>query len=334
MRILLTHRPGGAYAYISDGWMNALKFAGHSVQRWDGQQHIWDQFDPDLYIGCSGHRQPIPEKRRAKIAIHVNPYSKIDIHGINESQNAIDWVIRQRPDVVFGYGHETDRKYWENWEQKANTYWVPMPTAGDLTIYNGNATSTRSYDIGYIGGYWDYKAKNIDKFLLPVLRRSNITLAVYGWGHWPAGICRGQISDDSVADVLKKSKIGPCIAEPHTSLWGIDLPERIFKVALSGALVIHDEVVGIERYMPSVLVGSMPQDFMDLIIKYADEINNEERIKIAAAQKVETLKQHTYFDRMATLLMALCEKAKHDEFGNEALKLLESKMSLIQSQKS
>ena len=104
MRVLLTHRPGGAYGHISEGWLNAFKHTGHDVVRWDGSTSSWESFNPNIYIGCSGHRQPIPKHRKiCRVAIHVNPFGGTNT-GVNESQDAIDWVKEQKPDLVFGYG--------------------------------------------------------------------------------------------------------------------------------------------------------------------------------------------------------------------------------------
>src|SRR5215831_12305434 len=89
VRVLLVHRPGGAFGYISDGWINALRDRGHRVERWDGLENSWHSFAPDLYLGCSGHRQPIPPRHNCKIAIHVNAYGPVHLDGLNESEETI-----------------------------------------------------------------------------------------------------------------------------------------------------------------------------------------------------------------------------------------------------
>jgi hypothetical protein len=188
MRVLLVHRPGGAFGYITDGWINALRDKGHRVQRWDGNENSWHDFGPDLYIGCSGHKQPIPPRRNCKIAIHVNPYGPVAIEGINESEANIRWTINQRPDAVFGYGQEEDRLLWSYWTQRHGCRWVPMPTAGDRTVFKQSLDdSQKLYDVVYLGGRWPYKGLTIDSFLLPVLRHQDISFKLYGWGDWPAG---------------------------------------------------------------------------------------------------------------------------------------------------
>jgi hypothetical protein len=304
MRVLICHRPGGAFGYISDGWLNALRDRGHDVRRWDGAEPSWREFQPDLYIGCSGHKQPIPAKRNAKVAIHVNPFGPVDISGINETQQNIDWVRNQRPDAVFGYGHEEDRLMWSNWKRRLGIQWVPMPTGGDKVIFNmTRGLDQRDFDVVYLGGRWPYKAQTIDTFLLPIFQFSNLSFKVHGWGDWPDGVCSGILPADQPTQFLNSGRIGPCISEKHTQQYGIDIPERAFKVALCGALIVHDSVPSVKRMIPSAIVARNNQDFIEQCMHYAQ--NDEERQALVEKQRAEVLAEHTYHHRVATLLRAL-----------------------------
>jgi len=303
MRILLVHRPGGAFGYISDSWMNAFRDKGHTVQRWDANQESWNNFDPDIYIGCSGHKQPIPKSRRAKIAIHVNPFGPTNIHGINESQQNIGWVREQKPDLVFGYAHETDRLLWSYWQDRLGIPWVPLATAGDKVLFN-NENADRKLDLIYLGGRWEYKSKTIDPYLLPVLK-TGLKYKVHGWGDWQRGVCSGLLPEDQVPSFLRSGKVGPCIAEQHTHNYGIDIPERAFKVALSGTLVVHDAVPSVAKFIPSAVIAKSPADFLNQCKYYCDDANSEERQRLAEDQRLQVLSAHTYHHRMATMLEAL-----------------------------
>lgn len=307
MRVLLTHRPGGAYGFISEGWVNALTHHGHVTKRWDGNLKSWNDFDPDVYIGCSGHKQPIPSSRRCKVAIHVNPYGPVNVDGINEKKADIAWVVGHNPDAVFGYGHESDRRLWSYWKEREGISWVPMPTAGDRYVYDidNQSDSRKKTDVIYLGGKWAYKGKSIDKYLIPALNDARISKTVHGWGDWPVGMCLGELPDSEVRGFLNSGRVGPCISEPHTLEYGFDLPERLFKVALCGALVVHDPVPGLSRYMPSAVVASSSSEFIDKIIYYSSETNTQERIDLVRRQRSEVLENHTYDHRVAGLLGAL-----------------------------
>lgn len=303
MKILLCHRPGGAFGYISDGWINALRDRGHQVQRWDGLEQSWYDYSPDLYIGCSGHKQPIPDKRATKIALHVNPHGPVDIKGINETQETIKWTVDRKPDVVFGYGNEEDRLLWSYWTTRHGIPWIPMPVAGDKTIYKSTSEEHKIYDIVYLGGRWAYKGLTIDSYLIPVLRNMPNS-KLYGWGDWPKDLCHGILAEDKVSAFLGSGKIGPCISESHTHQYGIDIPERAFKVALCNTLVIHDCVPVIRRMIPSAIVAANPENFKNLCEHYARPEMEEERIHLSKLQREEVLKENTYHHRMASVLSA------------------------------
>lgn len=338
MKVLVVHRPGGAFGYVTDGFINAMRAAGCLVERWDNSFLSWHAFEPDLYVGCSGHRQNIPSKAtrgKTAVAIHVNPYCDTDIDGINEPKAAIEWTLVQKPDCVFGYGHETDRHYWRYWTDKHGIAWAPMPTAGDSTIYHVNhdivlGGHERDLDVAYVGGYWPYKAKNLDQYIKPLMNDETymcgrkLKAEMRGWGDWPAlPAYKGPITDEQVVDLLNRAKVVPCVTEPHTTKWGIDLPERLFKAALCGALVVHDPVVGLHRYMPSVVMAGNPSEYEGLVRKHVAAYNTSSAI--AQKQKAEVLKHHTYFDRIATLFMTLHSAGQTSRFSEWAVKLLEAK---------
>jgi len=315
MRVLICHRPGGAFGYISDGWINALRDKGHEVRRWNNDRASWDDFNPDIYMGCSGHKQEIPRNRRAKIAIHVNPWGPSTIDGVSESTDAINWVRKQKPDVVFGYGYDSDRILWSYWSQKAGITWVPMPTAGDKVIYK-LLDGERKFDVVYLGGIWPYKAITITECLMPVLQNGKITHKLHGWGDWPDGISSGAIADDKVCAFFNSGKVGPCISEQHTRSFGIDLPERAFKVALCGALAVHDAVPRLDRIIEGIVIATTPEEYLERCVYYSRPENEEERFLLATKQRDSVLQHHTYHHRMSTMFTAL-------GFEEEAEKIIE-----------
>ena len=305
-KILVCHRVGGAFGYITDGWINALRHAGFQAARWNGERASWNRFDPDLYLGCSGHRQKIPSKKargKCKVAIHVNPYGNPSLSGIDESPQAIDWTLSQSPNIVYGYGFEKDRHFWAHWDS-SNAPWVPMATAGDATKFSPSRGSHDKFDIVYLGGRWPYKAKRIDKYLIPYLLSTSRRYAVCGWGNWPPGMCRGQL-DESIADeFLASGKVGPCVSEPHTGRYGIDVPERVFKVILSGAIAVHDPVPELDMILPNLIIASNPDDFASAIDRTL-AMDNRSRKQLLSEQYCDVSSAHTYHHRLAGMFKAI-----------------------------
>jgi hypothetical protein len=312
----MCRRAGRAFGYITDGWINCLRDKGHTVQRWDGQQSSWDQFDPDLYIGSSGHKDPVPLKRRAKVALHVNSWGPIGIdtanesrENISESRENIAWVLARNPDVVFGYGFAKDQELWRDWTHRGGIPWVPMPTAGDRIAFQ-HVMSQRMFDFVYLGGRWPYKSHTLDKYLLPLLQLP-LTYAISGWGTWPPNTKVRELPEHEACQFLNSGNIGPCVSEKHTHQFGIDIPERCWKVALCGLLVLHDPVPGMEKVFPDAVIAADPQDYANKCFYYAQ--HDAERIELADNQRQFVLNNHTYHHRIRDLLQAtgFIEEAKN-----------------------
>ena len=309
MKVLMNKKVGGAWGFITESLVNALVDKGHDVRRYDGKMSSWEDFDPDIYIGCSGHKEDTPVITRTRKAYHVNPFGPVEIPNINEQQHDIDWVLAQKPDVVFGYGSNQDRIFWSHWTKIAGIPWVPMPTAGDKTLFS-DLNLDRQYDVIYLGGRWVYKAKTIDAYLLPALREMKGTYKLRGWGGWPPEFNSSEIADQEVNAFINSGKIGPCMSEEHTHIYGIDIPERAFKLALCGTLVIHDFVPSIKALIPSAVVASDPIEYLDYIEHFIKD--DDSRNKLRETQKTEVLNSQTYHHRIATLFTALgyTEEAK------------------------
>jgi hypothetical protein len=318
LKILCSNPPGGAFHHITEAWGRTFKQCGHSFKKWDESIKTWEEYEPDLYLGCSGHRQPIPKKRSCVIGIHCNPFcrNKLDkVHGtdINESKSAITWVVKQEPDFVFGYGIQSQEPLWASYRKLHGIPWYGVATAGDATHYYPDAVAKYRCDVAYIGGRWTYKSHNIDKYLLPVLRNRKIKSKLFGWGGWEGvglkysklpGQNRSEDNTEFDRKILSSCKVGPAIAEPHTTIYNIDWPERIFKVPLCGAMTISDPISKFNLYLdPDIFpMAKNPREYAKLVVHYIRY--DEEREKMIEKQREYILSYHTYFERIKIFLKA------------------------------
>lgn len=305
MKIYFGELSTGAWRYLTIGMINALKDRGHTVERWDGNIETWNRFDPDLYIGSNGHKQNIPVDRRAKLVLQVSPWGSTYMPNISEKQETIDWTLNLKPDLVFGYGQEDEIEFWQDWVD-AGMKWLSFPTAGDKTFFKQIVPlDQRVNDVVYLGGRWHYKGLTLDKYLIPILEDKNIKSVLKGWGDWPPGLCSGSPNDDEVNDFFNTGKIGPCVSEQHTLFYGIDIPERAWKVALSGLLIVHDNAFMLKKMIPSALISDGPKEFHDYIRYYLQPEHEQERIELVKKQQTEVLLSHTYHHRLANMFNAL-----------------------------
>lgn len=339
MNILCCAPPGGAFYHITEAWGRTFKKCGHKFAKWDGSINTWNRFNPNLYLGCSGHRQPIPKNRKCKVGIHVNPYSDEKLKpvngvDINEPINAIKWTVEQRPDFVFGYGLQEQEPLWANYRRKHGIPWYGVPTAGDSTHYYIDPKAEYSGDIGFIGGRWAYKAHKIDRFLLPVLKKYKNKIRLFGWGGWEGtglswrsldGQNKNQQNTNADRHIFSSCKICPAVAEPHTSIYNIDWPERIFKVPLCGAFTFSDPIHGYGKYLNRNVfpMAENPPQYMEIVDHYL--ASDDKRIQMAKKQRQFILDNHTYFHRVAVFFEAMGQSAEANrirrEYGNSGLKL-------------
>jgi hypothetical protein len=312
LNILCCNPDGGAFYYITKGWEDAFKALGHNFERWNGTQEQLKQYKPHIYLGCSGWRQNFPQWARdefkTRVAIHVNPWGSTVLKplrgepNINEKPDAIKWVGEQDPDFLYCYGTEEDISHmWNKWENNIAGV-IPMPNAGNAVAHKPVAPDPKYYcEVGFIGGRWPYKAMNIDKYLLPVLKRTKSQ--VYGWGGWKGmPFYKGQAKDDMVNRLFSSAMVCPSMVEPHTTRYGIDVPERMFKVPLGGGFTICDPCKGLGRYVSREIfpMANNPKEYSDLINYYIK--NDAERIALKKKQRKAILKDHTYFARVQGFL--------------------------------
>jgi len=335
LNILCCKPDGGAFYYITKGWEDAFKALGHKFERWDGTPAHLKKYKPNLYLGCSGWRQDFPQWAKdafgTKVAIHVNPWGSTKLTpkprepNINEPTHAIKWVEQQNPDFLFCYAIQADIDVmWNNWENKIAPV-IPMPCGGNSIAHVPVAKDQRyTCDVGFVGGRWPYKGINIDKLLMPVIK--SCSSQVFGWGGWPKGPkFKGPANDGMINKLFSSAKICPSIVEPHTSRYGIDIPERMFKVPLGGGFTICDPCKGIGRYVDTKIfpLAKNAKNYLDLVKHYLK--HDAEREKLRILQRKAILKDHTYFSRIQGFLRF----SGHDREAEEAQKKVEQLLNAV-----
>jgi spore maturation protein CgeB len=328
MKILTCNPDGGAYHYILNGINSALSLSGNDVSRVTVKTKEVPA-DFDLYLGCSGWRQKIPTKthRRGKIGIHVNPYGQKKVGNtdggptIDESKEAIQWTLNQQPDFVYCYCSETYiPEYFGFWTTKHGIPVVQMPTAADITIYKPKPPEDRfKCEIGWVGGKWPYKARMLEKYLVPLIKTKKSL--IYGWGNtWGNNKA---ISDNEVPILFSTAKICPSVSEGHTSIHPVDVPERVFKVPAGGGFTIHTPSPAInDLFGDAVPMAKNPAHWMELIEFYLK--NDKARIEQAKKERECILEKHTYFDRCLGIAKILGDSSLADNL--KAAKAVEIKL--------
>ncbi len=218
-------------------------------------------------------------------------------------------------------------KYIGGWKQ-LGIETVSITHAADTFVYF-NAQFSPQYicDVGYVGGYWPFKGRNLDRSLVRLCNEewNLVDIKVFGGGKWPVFQHLGQINIGEDAKVFNSSMICPNISEPHATDVFPDLVERIWKVPCSKGFLISDNV----DLSETELAGIVPQfncydSFFSLIKFFLKEENKDERLGLIKKQHNAIMAHGTYFERMNKLL---------DNVGlkTEAKEILDTKKFLFQT---
>lgn len=146
-------------------------------------------------------------------------------------------VLGASPRFLFTIAAESGFGFYEHWREGGLPL-LSLPLACDTTVYADTAPQDAppAARIAFVGGYWRYKARQLDPYLQPHAQ----DLQVWGYQPWPYGRYGGQLALDHEGALYRRAAVAPVINEPHASAMGIDLNERVFKVLGSGGLAVTD----------------------------------------------------------------------------------------------
>ena len=359
MKIVI-QKEAGASQFVRDGWHRCLSYCGHEVHEFHiGKQAIFDVFSRaeqdkkpiDIFLGTTYGidntiEKLIRQKPNLKVGLFASAFgpiiNKIDlkeypIHYISEEEKERLGKLKRetgKPDLV--YIHITDRHleqslaYWG----ALNIKYIGLLNAADTFVYlNAKFDPKYQTDISFVGGYWPYKAKTLNKYIGrlsndSLIASGQIGMRVYGY-NWQLPQYLGSINHGEDAKIFASSKICPNISEGHSYIFD-DIVERVFKVPCANGFLICDNVslkeIGLEGITPQF---SSYEEFRSLIEKFSKNESNEERLALTSQMKDVILgirnpqkEGHTYFDRMAKLMLNLGFSQESDNILAHKVKYL------------
>lgn len=306
-----------------DGCREVFVRAGHSWE-WIGQGEAiiekFDRYKPDLFFGatylidratlkaCKAHPETLVVMKANNWGDsdkEINPkLYPIGIADENEKKNTLELM----PSLVFNFYHK-NRMDWTmgSWDSHGIPTFPLLPAANHFKYKKVDPNPALACDIGFVGGYWKYKAENLDKYMVPLcspVGRYNIK--IFGNQHWPVPQYMGETNDETVVQLFSSAKICPNISEPHANVFGFEVNERVFKLASSKAFCISDDIASLREDIftnNELVIAKTPEHFGELVQLYtkAPELRN------AHIQKCydTVMKEHTYVHRMSDMLQAL-----------------------------
>jgi len=329
------YKSGGEY-HRHLGFANALRMAGNQFVFWNADQKpafdIFDEYKPDVFIGTTF------DLDRATInSIKNYPHMKVVLKGgnwganddkIDKAKYPIVFVSEKekkllgklkaesgKPDLVICHYHPNRlEETMGGWRELGITPHAVM-NAADVCVFNkGKYDAGLACDVSFVGGYWKYKAENLDKYIAPLCSPvGKVNIKIFGNQKWSVPQYLGGITDSRIKDLYTSSIVCPNVSEPHSNDFGWDVVERPFKIISSGGFLLMDTVTSAYEDVFGDSVDYY-RDYKDLVNLIQHYKANPELRRFDAAYNI-VVGQHTYHHRMADLLMKL-------DYPNEAAKVL------------
>lgn len=326
MRILCEYSPGGSVT-VRNGWGNVFRALGHQFAFWDPEGNkpafdIFAEYEPDILLACT-----YSVDKALFRCIASRPHLKVGLFASSWGPMVNDIDIKKYPIVKTNYQEQCIIEALYSNTKKPHFVFIHAPqrhlegvlggwrsigvnplsilNAADIyTYFGGEIKEEYVSDCSFVGGYWDYKARNLKKYILPLCHRSKkLNIKIWGNSSWPVANYLGVLEENESRDVFASAGVCPNVHEPHSTDLGLgDIVERQFKVPCAGGLVVSDKVDGMDDedvFGPNVMPqADNPQDFEDLIRFYLSH-PEERKEKIAQTRRV-VLNHHCYHHRVAT----------------------------------
>lgn len=319
LKILISSDGPHAMYFIRLGIARAMTACGHEVVMWDTSRiptnDIFDDFEPHIFIG-----QTYNVDRVLYNAIQERPHLKVVMKGSDWGEMMEQIPLKEFPvltvredekEIILKMKEELNKPnyleihYHEDYIQKTHGYWIKngVPVVSQLSgadlfeFHNGKYDKRFASDLTFIGGYWGYKAKVLDKYLLELCRQNKYNIRIFGNSRWPTPAYCGLIEEKYTKDVLASAKICPNLHEPHSQVYGYDIIERPFKLLSNRCFVISDYVEGLVKLLPNAMVYvKTPEEFFEKVEYYLS--NMSEAIPYIENGYEEVMSKHTYFHRV------------------------------------
>jgi hypothetical protein len=224
----------------------------------------------------------------------------------DEEFQKVGKIENQSRITVLNYCHPNRVDYViGSWKDLGYKTWGLLPAADTKNFYPVDIVDNPlKSDVAFIGGYWNYKGQNLNRYILPLcLPIGKYNIKIFGNQHWPVPQYMGYLGDEKARILLSTSTICPCVHEPHSNRYGFDVLARIFNVIACRGFCISDYVESIEKDI--FTNGELPifhneEEFFSMIDEFIAHPEKREPYIEKCFDTVMT--NHTYYNRAQELL--------------------------------
>lgn len=315
-----------APSYIRASWGRVFQALGHQFVFWNASGKAaldaFNEFEPDIFLGTTYNLDRALEK-----AIRARPHLKVGLFASawsnwvdsidltrypivvasDSEKRTIERLKREtgKPDFVFIHASG-------DWLEKTMSSWrsigvkpIGVLNACDYYVFrNAKFRPELACDVGYVGGRWGYKSRNIDLCLLPLCQPdSGLSVKIFGnQSDWPVAQYLGACSDEDNRDLTVSATVCPNISESHSTDLGFDCVERIFRVVGTGGFCISDFVKEARELFSEeeLVLAKRHHEFHELVRHFV--AHPEERLSYITKGREAVLRGHCYHHRVSQFL--------------------------------
>jgi hypothetical protein len=316
----------GAIRYMRMGYVNALSNIGGQCLVWHPNSNrpifdIFNEFEPEVVM-CGSWEIDRPLFKN----LMKRPHVKVILWGGNwgDMDKEIDYetdkilrVSKEEKDFlpsliknnnitcVFSYYHQRWVDVTHNGWKELGVNPIGLPLAADLTQLGiGKELPELKCDVSFLGGYWPYKAINLNKYLIPLCYPTEgLDVKIFGYGSWPVAQHLGILDDNLLPSLFTSSTINLNVFEPLASKYGFDVNERAYKVLACGGFCVSEYCESAAKDLfceNEVVFFKTYTELKDIIHKYLREPDLRKDHVDAGIRAIKT--EHNYFVRLKKLL--------------------------------
>jgi hypothetical protein len=320
----------GAIQEVRKAYTKALSTLGFQCMIWHPQSgkpifDVFNEYTPDV-VFCGTW-----EIDRALFKnLMLRPYVKVILWGAN--WGSFDNQIDTRTDPVLMASQSNNLEYIEKlaknnkiqsvfsyysqkWANITHNKWedigltpIGLPLAADVVSLGLSYPQEElRCDVSFVGGYWPYKAINLNKFLVPLCYPAEgLRVKIFGYGDWPVAQHLGTISDELLPTLFSSSAVNVNVFEPLAQKYGFDVNERCYKILACGGFCVSeycDSAANDIFTNNEVMFARTPEEFRYNVRYFVN--HPEDRLPYIERGIACIKHKHNYFLRLQKLLPAV-----------------------------
>jgi len=330
---LAIHTEQMASWYINIGLKNAFENLGHEVVLWDDSKKsafdFFNQNKPDIlwsqgYNLSRAEIKCINELPNMKVILKVGTWGTINkesdvreyeiLMASEEEKEKVASIQNTNRLFLFNYHSPSyNELILGEWQNLGYNIFSMAPVA-DIYSFYPDYEERYASDIVYCGGYWPYKGKNLNRYILPLCNPvGKYNIKIFGNQHWPVPQYCGYARDETIRKMMSSAKIVPAIHEPQLNRYGMEVQSRVFNAMACKTCVISDYVESLHKdFFPNkeILMFDNPSDYYDAIDYFLK--NEDERINYINKLYNIVINEHTFDVRVKQIMnMLLFDKEYH-----------------------